>query len=531
MTTKKVVIPDNLSDTYFDKGINTGNKIEYKLNYTVASLRASSGNVPPTIFITDVGKEGMFKLDSTDVSSVDNLGTVLVTTDGKRYKRVFDNEINTKWFGTINNNSTDNTSLVQAAINSLTLNGGTIFVPEKTKFYLSGLTFPRRCVLKYFGGSDLSLKLVAISLNELITHIANADDSDGIVNEERIEANFHPGIVVNVRKDLNNHPFLGSGQSLNYPVKASYLIQDEGYEKFIIQHQNFGENSLYNGVYFYNFFHLIELTNIKTTSFTTLPVVGNLITGSTSGAKGTVTAIDTTKITINWITKGFVVGESVTCNRGTITSPINETSTTTITAISIVAKNGNPFSFSNNNGYTAIGVMPGLAKSPLTVGGRIAIQQSRSFGQYLPETITNPSLAFLDSYENSIPDGYEIYYNTVPTNKRLELKKLNNSTAFGEIGAIKAHTSFSNSVLKADTSYNISSIVRNGVGDYTINFINPFLRADYQISLTNSSDPLDKSIMYVQTNELLRIRNYQIGTSTLKDLGGLVHLIIVGGDF
>ena len=457
-------------------------------------------------------------------------GTIINVNSNFYWERKIDNEINTKLFGTIADGTTNNTSKVQLAVNSVNSNGGTVFVPENTKFYLSSITFPRKCVLKYYGGSDLSLKLVAISSNELITHIADADNSDGIVNEQRIEANFHPGIVVNVRKDINNHPFLGNGQSLNFPVRASYLIQDEGYEKFIIQHQNFGEKSLYNGIYSYNFFHIIELINIKNSSFTTLPIVGNLITGNTSGAKGIVTAIDTTKITVNWITKGFTIGETVTCNRGTISSPINEVSNTTITAINIDVKNGNPLTFSNDNGYTGIGVLPNIAKSPLTVGGRIAIQKSRSFGQYLPETITNPSLAFVDSYENTTPDGYEIYYNTVPTNKRLELKKLNSNTAFGEVGAVKAHTSFGNDVNFSYTSYNILSVVRASTGQYNINFKVPFTRADFQISLTNGS-PLDTSCRYAQDGNTLTIRNFATGTTTLQDLLAPVDIIIVGGDY
>lgn len=456
-------------------------------------------------------------------------GTIIRVDANSYWKRKTENDITTTYFGTLSDGTTDNTANVQNAINSLPVNGGTVYVPENTKFYLSRLTFPRKCVLKYFGGSDLSLKLVAIGVNEMITHIANADN-DGIVNEQRIEANFNPGIVINVRKDLNNHPFLGVGQDFKIPVRASLLIQDEGYEKFMIQHQNFGEKGILNGVYMYNTFHLIELTNIKNSSFATLPTVGNLITGNTSGAKGIVTAIDGTKTTVNWIEKAFVTGETVTCNSGTLTTPINEVSNTSITSTAINYKNGNPLVFNNDNGYAGIGLLPGLAKSPLTVGGRVAIQQSRSFGQYLPETITNPSLAFVDSYENTTPNGYEIYYNTIATNKRLELKKLNSSTAFGEIGAVKAHTSFANDVNFSTTSYNILSVVRVSTGQYDINFKVPFTRADFQISLTNGS-PLDTSCRYAQNANTLTIRNYATGTTALQDLLAPVDLIVTGGDF
>ncbi len=83
--TIKVVTPDNLSDVYFDKGVNTPNKIEYKFQYSIANLKTAT-NTPPVVFINDDTKEGLFEYVAEDTSIGDD-NLVIVTNSGKRYKR------------------------------------------------------------------------------------------------------------------------------------------------------------------------------------------------------------------------------------------------------------------------------------------------------------------------------------------------------------------------------------------------------------------------------------------------------------
>ncbi len=67
---------------------------------TIARLRSFvNSSVPNRIRITDAGKEGVFKIDEADRTSVDNTGTTLVTTKGYRYKREFSGSANAIWFG------------------------------------------------------------------------------------------------------------------------------------------------------------------------------------------------------------------------------------------------------------------------------------------------------------------------------------------------------------------------------------------------------------------------------------------------
>lgn len=82
----KVVTPNNLSDSYFDKGIITTNKITYKLKYTISNLKTSV-NLPDVVIITDNNKESVFIYDSTDTTSTGDDINIIVTGSGKRYKR------------------------------------------------------------------------------------------------------------------------------------------------------------------------------------------------------------------------------------------------------------------------------------------------------------------------------------------------------------------------------------------------------------------------------------------------------------
>jgi len=83
---KNVVSPHDLSDVYFDKGINTALKIEYKFSYSIATLRTAT-NIPNVVFITDNNLQGLFQYDNTDTTSVDD-GTNVIVNGVKRYKRM-----------------------------------------------------------------------------------------------------------------------------------------------------------------------------------------------------------------------------------------------------------------------------------------------------------------------------------------------------------------------------------------------------------------------------------------------------------
>lgn len=88
--------------------------------FTIAQIRAFSGVLKNNnIYTTDVGQEGNWYFDPNDTTSSDNTGTILVTSDGKRIKRVYVNEASVKWFGAKGDGITDDTSNINLALNSV----------------------------------------------------------------------------------------------------------------------------------------------------------------------------------------------------------------------------------------------------------------------------------------------------------------------------------------------------------------------------------------------------------------------------
>lgn len=68
---------------------------------TLSELRAyTSTNVAanPLVYLNERGKEGQFYYDSTDTTSTDNTGTIIVTSSGARYKRIYTDGIQAQWF-------------------------------------------------------------------------------------------------------------------------------------------------------------------------------------------------------------------------------------------------------------------------------------------------------------------------------------------------------------------------------------------------------------------------------------------------
>jgi hypothetical protein len=85
-----------------------------------AALRAYTGSLS-RVMIADVigtttmqGIDGIFIRDDTDTTSADNGGTIIVASNGKRWKRFYEGTPNIKWFGALGD-GTDQTSAIAAA--------------------------------------------------------------------------------------------------------------------------------------------------------------------------------------------------------------------------------------------------------------------------------------------------------------------------------------------------------------------------------------------------------------------------------
>lgn len=88
---------------------------------TLQEIRLLNG-VNYGIVITTNNGGGTWFYDPTDVITPDNTGTVLVTVDGKRYKRILSGEINFRWFGGITSSTVNQTTLFTNTITAANAN-------------------------------------------------------------------------------------------------------------------------------------------------------------------------------------------------------------------------------------------------------------------------------------------------------------------------------------------------------------------------------------------------------------------------
>jgi hypothetical protein len=116
---------------------------------SLAELRALTVAEPDAIyFVSDYMREGHFYYDPADTASPDNMGTIIVSSGGARFKRIVSNRIvNVQWFGAVGDGGTDDAPAIQAAIDAIPSEGGTLFFPPTSAFYAletSGLVVENR---------------------------------------------------------------------------------------------------------------------------------------------------------------------------------------------------------------------------------------------------------------------------------------------------------------------------------------------------------------------------------------------------
>ena len=115
-----------------------------------AALRAYTGRAT-RIYITGLlvtakpaGIAGVFQYDSTDTTSTDNGGTIIVGADGRRWKRDYSGYLNAKWFGAVGNGYDNDTTPIQNAINSVPSGGATVLLPYGSYLITEKLTQTKR---------------------------------------------------------------------------------------------------------------------------------------------------------------------------------------------------------------------------------------------------------------------------------------------------------------------------------------------------------------------------------------------------
>jgi parallel beta-helix repeat protein len=130
-------IPNHGAGNGHGNGNLSGSNPKQVIYMTIAQLRSYASPQPDEqYYLTDPGHEGHFHYDPTDSSSLDNTGTILVSSSGARFKRNLDqNTYNVTWFGAKGNGVTNDTPALQAAIDAIPPKGGTLYIPPATVFY------------------------------------------------------------------------------------------------------------------------------------------------------------------------------------------------------------------------------------------------------------------------------------------------------------------------------------------------------------------------------------------------------------
>lgn len=435
------------------------------------------------------------------------------------------------------------TAAVQAAINALpSLVGGHVEIEDGVKFDLKALTPPasNRLTMSYRIDDDQSTGLPGSGLasNERVFFSSSssypADGTGAIVNEHRYTATFHPGMVVDVRKDLSNlaNAGLAPSQSMTNPCRASYNILDEQIGVWRVVYQNFETYTTFSGISQHAWQRKIVLTGVGTSGWGVAPLVTHRVRGSTSGAKGFVRAIDAGTLTLEWFKGAFVVGETL------VNETVAATSTNTVSGGTTMQETDCiPMSQSLWNGAITFGDRPpGVGTETVNVSGCVKMVATRGSSSIQPRTVTKPTIKFGTDPESPGFHEMGIQYDPAETFHRLSVVDTVSETHRGQLMPVSAALTFTHSTTVDTNSSNIASIVLYGTGQYQIFYTRNVARGGVMTFATIDGFSGTSVVGWnaqVTTRALdqcfIEIRN---SAGVLADIpsGAWASLLVIGGD-
>jgi hypothetical protein len=92
------------------------------------TLRAYSGS-RKNVYVLRSGIAGTFVRDDSDTTSADNGGTVIVASNGKRWKRAYTGAVNVMWFGAVGTNVATNAAYDTPAFVAALATGKNVIIP------------------------------------------------------------------------------------------------------------------------------------------------------------------------------------------------------------------------------------------------------------------------------------------------------------------------------------------------------------------------------------------------------------------
>lgn len=175
--------------------------------YSISELRALSNQkvaYTKLFWCNEKDKEGFWKYDSSDNSSSDNLGTILVTTGGKRLKRIFNGKIYAAWFGAgIQNN--DNGVPINNALSAIQGKDGQVILPSGVLYVRTPVVLNQGSGLigqkghysdTLYNSSTTTLKLQSNTNNNIIECFLNGTTTP-------VDNSLHSIMIKDIRFDGN----------------------------------------------------------------------------------------------------------------------------------------------------------------------------------------------------------------------------------------------------------------------------------------------------------------------------------------
>lgn len=508
------------------------------------------------IYLTEAGREGFFIWTEGDftvhIATDTNEGVYIKAASEDAsvgaWVRIFDFvHYWSKWFGTVLDHTTDNSTIINTIIevtdlrNTLTtagkqaaayinIEGGVRFSSESLDFLPSGdHVF---VYLRFFANSDLTKGVTdggggTNEYHELSVNSGYPGDGTGaMVAEFRHEAILHPSHILNVAKNIpgaDDH-FAASQVRIpttTNPARASYNIKDENVLRGRMVYEGYGDKDTATGFYLQHFKYTVSLANVGSSGWAGIPANDTVFWGVTSGARAYKTGHGAPSIQGIWISGRFIPGEQITDGSTTSANGISGGGVTE-TQVTL------PFlAFGVNSPAIVVGDFPGKGKTLLSLAGRLTIAPTNTGSA--SEHTENATLAgvwFTPDITGTAGRQAFLDANTrLVTRTGFALQTVGN----GLVGACGAHTRFSHnagSPAVSSNSFNVASIAHTGTGIYTVTFTTALANANYSIALlsTHVTDEMRWNSASTGSCEILC---YHAGA--LANLDGTVMVSVLGG--
>ncbi|WP_215233981.1 glycoside hydrolase family protein [Dyadobacter linearis] len=143
----------------------TNATLSYIPYLTIAQLRAGVADTASAVFITDEGRYGLFRYNSSSAGADD--GAMTLVAPGRRYERVYEGAVNVRWFGIVADGTNDQSAAIQKMLDNAKYRN--VFFPKGTASYRiktiriwsnSTLTFEEGTVVEGMGTLSAAQKMM-----------------------------------------------------------------------------------------------------------------------------------------------------------------------------------------------------------------------------------------------------------------------------------------------------------------------------------------------------------------------------------